>query len=430
MTTTSSAVPAKAPESPRPAQAQPHPSEKKSADADRFASLLDLASDAAATPPLQAEARTDDSLDPADAPLQTEAQDAGPLAALLAWATPSAAAPPPAASDAPRAGHPDGAAASAEPAQPGEGAVSIEGMTRVDEPATGLPPGPARPASAAARPAMVVWQRGAAPGAGQPIDARPPQAAGSATAAAAPPSAAALAQVRSTVALDERFGALQRAGGLAPASAATAPEAAGETALARAGGALDLSAALPRAGGGDAAPGLASATGGGTGEAPTDGAGSEDPAAPDPQAHDAHGADAADADPERAATVAHWGTQHLRHASVRVGSAGAGDAIDIQLAMKGQEVQVAFQSDNPDARASLREHAGEALADLLHRSGIQLAGVSVGAQGQPSPQGGNTDTLHRPTAGRRGEAPPSPAVGKATPPGPRADGSRPLDVYA
>ena len=124
--------------------------------------------------------------------------------------------------------------------------------------------------------------------------------------------------------------------------------------------------------------------------------------------------------------MSHWGTQHLRHASLRVGESGT-DAIDIQLSMKGQEVQVAFQSDNAEARASLRESASDALAELLQRSGIQLGNVSVGSQGQPH---GGSHASHAPTV-RRGEV-----VGLEGTPSemtkpiqPRADGSRPLDLF-
>ena len=130
-------------------------------------------------------------------------------------------------------------------------------------------------------------------------------------------------------------------------------------------------------------------------------------------------------------TVTHWGTQHLRHASLRVGGEAGEQAIDIQLSMKGQEVQVEFKTDSAEARASLREHAGESLADLLNKSGIQLGGVSVGAQGQPGSRGDGAPTTQN---GMRGVASgpqataavPSRAVQAA----PRADGSQPLDVFA
>ena len=66
----------------------------------------------------------------------------------------------------------------------------------------------------------------------------------------------------------------------------------------------------------------------------------------------------ADASAAEEPTVTHWGTQHLRHASLRVDGEAGEQAIDIQLSMKGQEVQVAFKTDSAEARASLRENAG------------------------------------------------------------------------
>lgn len=130
-------------------------------------------------------------------------------------------------------------------------------------------------------------------------------------------------------------------------------------------------------------------------------------------------------------TVTHWGTQHLRHASLRVDGEGGEQAIDIQLSMKGQEVQVAFNTDNAEARASLREHAGESLGDLLNKSGIQLGGVSVGAQGQPGSRGDEGAARHSgvrgvASAAREALAPAHRPVQTA----PRADGSQPLDVFA
>src|SRR5690606_15270324 len=103
----------------------------------------------------------------------------------------------------------------------------------------------------------------------------------------------------------------------------------------------------------EAGPGVGSPSltnGGATGDSTGGSAGDALPGDQSGQAHDGTPAEREAEGP----TVSHWGTQHLRHASLRVGEAGA-DAIDIQLSMKGQEVQVAFQSDNAEARASLRE---------------------------------------------------------------------------
>lgn len=225
------------------------------------------------------------------------------------------------------------------------------------------------------------------------------------------------APVRSTVALNERFG-------LAPGVALATTElreAAGEG--------FSLSAA---SGSGSRSPEWATSLPGtvvGENAGSSDHSGSDagDFDQTDPQADNPF----ADANATDEPTVTHWGTQHLRHASLRVGGEAGEQAIDIQLSMKGQEVQVEFKTDNAEARASLREHAGESLGDLLNKSGMQLGGVSVGAQGQ---QGSRGDGASARQNGVRGVAP-GPQATAAAPSrpvqaAPRADGSQPLDVFA
>lgn len=228
---------------------------------------------------------------------------------------------------------------------------------------------------------------------------------------AADAGAALAPQLRSTVQLDERF---------APAGSdneSTSPSAIGSTS--GTAGARH-----------EALPGAAGAGGAGNG------AGQE--AAPDlSQGFSAPGEDtaASDAAAQAAAEAdegasAGWGAQHLRHASVRVGEPGE-QAIDIQLSMAGQEVRVEFRTDDAQTRASLAQDGGASLGELLQRSGIDLGGVSVGAQGQQTgqdqparaPQGTGTPAAQR---GREADAP---AASAAQPPRPRADGSRPLDLF-
>lgn len=421
MTTThaSTAAPKPVESAAKPAQASARIAADKPANADLFSNLLSLVSDThqaqapvvLTTEPLPA-AETDTGTDDDTPP--------NPLAALLAWATPAAAAA--------TAQEPAGATlatpATDAKALPADGAlpttgVDIEGMTRVDE----ALPAPAAQAANAARAAL----------ASRPAFSAPPAHAATghrATEGAAPAGAPAmvwqrgavssteflqhqhttqLAQVRSTVALNERFGL---PGAIEPSAPALR-----EFSTTAAGGPSALAAAP------DAGTAVAGAPG-----ADTTGGGEHAPDAhTDSQPGDAQGR--ADAGQEaEGPTVSHWGTQHLRHASLRVGGEGGADAIDIQLAVKGQEVQIAFQTDNAEARASLRESAGGSLAELLQRSGIQLGSVSVGAHGQP--QGGGSNA--RPTSPRTEALGRSAAVADAPRPvaQPRADGSRPLDVFA
>jgi flagellar hook-length control protein FliK len=434
MTTThasSTAAPKPVETAHKPAQASARSGADKPAATDLFSTLLGLVSDthaAQATTPAETGPVAQDTRSEADSAADADATN--PLTALLAWFTPAQGTED---SDAGKtASSPATAAQPDEPASDAEArpaGVDIEGMTRVDEPAPALPNAAAQArAAAASRPAFsplhpnapqatagtargsegpsaqahapaMVWQRGAASG----------------TEALHHQHAAQIAQARSTVALNERFG-------LAGAPEIAAP------ALREFAGAGTLGAGSPQA----TAPAADAAQSLGTG-ASADSAGG-DPAT-DSGGDTGTGDNAAGAEAGQDAdgpTVSHWGTQHLRHASLRVGGEGGSEAIDIQLQLKGQEVDVAFQTDNAEARASLRENAGESLGDLLQRSGIQLGGVSVGSQG--ASHGGHAQGRAPSVGGLRTESAgrASAAADLATRPSPqpRADGSRPLDVFA
>ena len=90
-----------------------------------------------------------------------------------------------------------------------------------------------------------------------------------------------------------------------------------------------------------------------------------------------------------------------------------------------------LREEQRQTRASLAQDGGASLGELLQRSGIDLGGVSVGAQGQQTgqdqparaPQGTGTP------AAQRGREADSPAASAAQPPRPRADGSSPLDLF-
>lgn len=129
--------------------------------------------------------------------------------------------------------------------------------------------------------------------------------------------------------------------------------------------------------------------------------------------------------------VTHWGAGHVRHASLRVGGDGQ-DAIDIRLQVQGQEVQIGFATDDAHTRELLREQAPQVLGELLQRSGVELGGVSVGAQGQHGQQAGSDTAaaraqgVERLAGSGRTEATITPAAAQR----PRTDGNRPLDVFA
>ncbi len=140
--------------------------------------------------------------------------------------------------------------------------------------------------------------------------------------------------------------------------------------------------------------------------------------------------------PEAEADEAHnqdlrgWTTGALRQASLRVGQ-HSGDAIDIELSLRGQEVSVDFRTDNAEARSSLQASAGAALTDLLQRSGMQLGGLTVGGQALPERQNPEQAAMQE-TARRSGRNQVT-TGDDLVPSGPvrpqRSDGSSSLDLF-
>lgn len=118
-----------------------------------------------------------------------------------------------------------------------------------------------------------------------------------------------------------------------------------------------------------------------------------DPA--DPPGDEAWNAQAGD---DGADDLRGWTAGALRQASLRVGE-DSEEAIDIELSLRGQDVSVDFRTDNPEARHSLQHHAGQTLSDLLQRSGMQLAGLSVGGQAAGDRQASGGES--RPSTGTR-----------------------------
>ena len=129
-------------------------------------------------------------------------------------------------------------------------------------------------------------------------------------------------------------------------------------------------------------------------------------------------------------TPGHLGAHQLRHATLRVGE-GSTEAIDVQLSISGQEVRVDFHTDSVEARQSIQQSAEPALSELLERSGMQLGGVSVGGQGLTSGSGQGSDAdAQRRNPKREARVAESTEPAAALTSRPRADGSRPLDVFA
>ncbi len=422
-TTATSSAPKPVEASAKPAQAGARATKDKTEAGDIFSSLLSLLASTRVEPEVNvatAAAAEESGLDDRKNP----DGDKAPLAALIGWGLPGP-------TDSPLRGKAGALADTGEPGLPGaagtadravagttEGKLDITGMTPVEPTPLELTPkgAVALPANAlrpGALPAALARAADATSGVVAPQWRHASMASTETLAIQQTMNPA--AQVRSTVALNDRFGATPGV----PLAAASVRDAAPEgfslpAAAGAASRAPESASALPAAVAGEGAAGSNST---GSDASAFDQA--------DGQADNPY----ADAGTSEEPTVTHWGTQHLRHASLRVGGEAGEQAIDIQLSMKGQEVQVEFKTDNAEARASLRENAGELLADLLGKSGIQLGGVSVGAQGQPGSRGEGASTRQ---GGVRGltSAPAEAAPSSSARPAPRADGSQPLDVFA
>ena len=417
----------------KPAQAGARAQDRKAEGGDIFANLLSLLASTQVLP----EAVTTGT--PPGAPLAdnpTSDQDApeasdNPLTALMGWGLPGTpnAAPgttggtasadnniglPGAAWSAQRAA----TAANTDPTAKTEGQFDISGMTPVEPtPLEAAPKGAVALPANAVRPGSTYVPTARALDATTSSTASPPwrHASLASTETLALQQAANPSHVRSTVALNERFGVAPGVPLAATEVRETGAEAFNLPGSGAASRTADATSALPGVQAGDSATG-------------SDNTGS------DARAFDQTEGQAdnpfADANAAEEPTVTHWGTQHLRHASLRVGGEAGEQAIDIQLSMQGQEVQVEFKTDSAEVRASLREHAGESLGDLLGKSGIQLGGVSVGAHGQQGARGDGASARQNGVRGvdQTSQTPAAPS--RAAHASPRADGSQPLDVFA
>lgn len=225
---------------------------------------------------------------------------------------------------------------------------------------------------------------------------------------------------RSTVQLDERFAQQARLQALNP----TEPPAEVSAAAGEEPGSVGSDRArLP----GHAVASTAAETGGPVEAGATDSEG-RDPSHPDGEAAASDSAAARQAEDD---TAVAWNAQQLRQASLRLGEAGE-QALDIQLNLQGQELQVNFRTDDEQTRAQLAQDAAT-LGEWLQRSGIELGSVSVGAQGDASGQQAHGQGTNRGQQASRSEATRSTDGGAepAPPPvqRPRTDGNRPLDLF-
>jgi flagellar hook-length control protein FliK len=390
----------------RPAHLQ---GQRTQAPADLFSTLLALAADAAP-------AETGDPLVAAtDTTAQGTAQEAddkdNPLAGLMFWQPQGPLEQAHAAQAGGDSAH-GGRATNTTPDRAAADALR-EPSARADEPAlqaTDTAAATAATPATSSRPSGPSWQVMASRAAqtapaGSGVDA--PATRWSRAAPEAPGHALAWG-MRSTVNLDPRFpAAAQTAPGATQATASatsltTTGAWADDAAPANTGERAAIGGTAPTAGpaaSGSSAQADMNSGQGGSGEG-SDSAGT----APEGngQGDDTQNAQASDTEPVE---VQHWGSAHgLRHASLRVGE-DAARAIDIQLALRGDEVQLDIRTDDSAARDALREQAQAALGERLQQGGLQLGSVSVGAQQQERQREDHTPTLPQArTGGESGAA--------------------------
>jgi flagellar hook-length control protein FliK len=368
---------------------------QRQAPVDLFATLLALAADAApldAAPadPLAGDTAADarDHKNPKDPKDPKDAGGEHPLAGLLLWQPPAidkaptdhAATAGPAGSDT-KPLPADGALATHDtPASPAADAASATPATAASAP---RPAAPSWQVSA-----MRAAQNAPAQGTGHSVgNGNTSDAPAMRWSRGAPDAGAAVpawSSVRSTITMDPRFPAAGpqglALGQTGDRDTDTTPLPLGEGVRAGAPGGGPAAVAGP----GGAQQGDLMGSGGEGGDTPST---HDDPSAStDPNVPTGEDTDAVE--------VQHWGGAHgLRHASLRVGEE-AGQAIDIQLALRGDELRLDIRTDDSAAREALREQAHSALGERLQQGGLQLGDVSVGSQQQERQREGQT-TLAR-----------------------------------
>lgn len=90
--------------------------------------------------------------------------------------------------------------------------------------------------------------------------------------------------------------------------------------------------------------------------------------------------------------VTYWISETIKNAELTLDAAG--QAVDVRISLSGQEAHVAFRTDHAETRALLDGETAQ-LRALMQREGLDLAGVTVGAQsggsdaeaGRERPQG-------------------------------------------
>jgi flagellar hook-length control protein FliK len=106
----------------------------------------------------------------------------------------------------------------------------------------------------------------------------------------------------------------------------------------------------------------------------------------------------AGASSEVAHKVHYWVTRGAQNAELQLDAFGGG-AVDVSISIRGNEAQVEFRSDQPEARRLLQD-AMPQLRDLLRSEGLELSGGFVGGSANPDSRRERSDPEGR--SGRDG----------------------------
>lgn len=79
------------------------------------------------------------------------------------------------------------------------------------------------------------------------------------------------------------------------------------------------------------------------------------------------------------AQVSFWSNNQVQQATMDLDT-GTGDPLKVDVTLHDGKIHLDFKTDDTNTRDALHQNATAVLADLLTRSGIDLGGVSVGAQ--------------------------------------------------
>lgn len=117
---------------------------------------------------------------------------------------------------------------------------------------------------------------------------------------------------------------------------------------------------------------------------------------------DAMGGGMDDAFRELGDQVSLWAAGQTRKASLRL-EAGLREALEVDVSLNGDKAQLAFRTDDAQARDAIRTHAYQILNEMLSQAGLGLDSLSVG--GRDAGQSGESAQEWRQHADGRRKAP-------------------------